>query len=79
MLSPYRVLDLSDEDSSEFRGLSPKQIVPRLADEGIYLASESTIYRILREQEQLKDRTPARAPTPTSSMRTTKAESENTS
>lgn len=30
----------------ELRGLTPKQLVPRLADEGIYLASESTMYRL---------------------------------
>jgi putative transposase len=29
-------------------GLSPKQLVPRLADEGRYLASESTMYRLQR-------------------------------
>ena len=34
----------------EHRDLSPKQIVPRLADEGVYLASESTFYRILHEE-----------------------------
>jgi transposase InsO family protein len=28
--------------------LSPKQLVPRLADEGVYLASESTMYRLRR-------------------------------
>jgi transposase InsO family protein len=28
--------------------LSPKQLVPKLADEGIYLASESTMYRLQR-------------------------------
>ena len=28
--------------------LSPKQLVPRLADEGLYLASESTMYRLQR-------------------------------
>ncbi len=32
--------------------LSPKQIVPRWADQGEYLASESTIYRLLRAQAQ---------------------------
>jgi putative transposase len=31
-----------------FADLSPKQIVPRLADQGEYRASESTIYRMLR-------------------------------
>ncbi|EYF05457.1 IS3 family transposase [Chondromyces apiculatus] len=34
--------------SDDYRGLSPRQIVPRLADKGVYLASESTIYRLLR-------------------------------
>ena len=38
--------------SPGFAAMSPKQIVPRLADAGIYLASESTIYRLRREQEQ---------------------------
>jgi len=32
----------------EHAGLSPKQLVPRLADEGRYLASESTMYRLQR-------------------------------
>ena len=30
--------------------LPPTQIVPRLADEGVYLASESTFYRILKTE-----------------------------
>lgn len=34
--------------SKEYRNSSPKQVVPSLADEGIYLASESTMYRLLR-------------------------------
>lgn len=41
-----RVLKVAN--SPELRELSPKQIVPRLADQGIYLASESTFYRLLR-------------------------------
>lgn len=36
--------------SPEFRDDSPSKIVPRLADKGIYLASESTIYRILKSE-----------------------------
>lgn len=40
--------------------LSVKQIVPRLADEGIYMASESTFYRLLREAEQLTHREPSK-------------------
>ena len=35
-----------------FRSLPPSQIVPTLADEGRYLASESTFYRVLREAGQ---------------------------
>ncbi len=37
--------------SKEYSDLSPNQIVPRLADQGVYLASESTMYRLLRQQE----------------------------
>lgn len=48
----------------DYSGLSPKQIVPRLADQGRYLASESTIYRLLRKEKQLGHRTPARPSTP---------------
>ncbi|AUX38574.1 uncharacterized protein SOCE836_108210 [Sorangium cellulosum] len=50
-------------NSPEFRNLSPKQIVPRLADRGVYLASESSFYRILREQGLLAHRNPARPAT----------------
>ena len=40
----------------EYRDLPPSQIVPRLADGNTYLASESTIYRILKEEGQLAHR-----------------------
>lgn len=40
----------------ENRDLSPKQIVPRLADEGRYVGSESTMQRILREEGQATHR-----------------------
>jgi putative transposase len=36
-------------NSPQFKSLPPSQIVPTLADEGIYLASESTMYKILKE------------------------------
>ena len=39
---------LSVLTSSRYAELSPKQLVPRLADEGLYLASESTLYRLQR-------------------------------
>jgi putative transposase len=43
-------------NNPEYRDLSPKQIVPRLADEGTYLASESTVYRVLREEDLMAHR-----------------------
>lgn len=49
-------------NSPTYRDLSPKQIVPKLADEGRYLASESTIYRMLRKEGQLTHREPSAAP-----------------
>ena len=45
-----------------YRDLSPHQIVPRLADQGVYLASESTIYRLLRAERMLARRGRAKAP-----------------
>lgn len=54
---------LSVANSPTYRDLSPKQIVPRLADEGCYLASESTFYRILREENQLAHRQRSRPAT----------------
>jgi len=43
-------------NSVPFRDLSPKQIVPKLADQGVYLASESTFYRVLKEHKMLTHR-----------------------
>jgi len=40
----------------EYQSLPPSQIVPRLADNGDYLASESSFYRVLREADQLHRR-----------------------
>ena len=37
----------------EYCDLSPHKIVPLLADKGLYMASESTFYRILKEENQL--------------------------
>ncbi len=54
---------LKTVNSPEFQDLPPKQIVPLLADKGRYLASESTIYRVLREEGQLKHREPSKPAT----------------
>jgi len=52
---------LSVMNSPRYRDLPPSQIVPRLADQGHYLASESTMYRVLREEKQLQHRHASRA------------------
>jgi transposase InsO family protein len=46
----------------EHASLPPSQIVPRLADRGIYLASESTFYRVLRDDDAQHHRGRAKAP-----------------
>ena len=43
-------------NSAQYKDLSPCQIVPRLADLFIYLASVSTIYRVMRRFNQMVDR-----------------------
>lgn len=53
---------LSVTCSAEFRDSSPKQIVPRLADRGEYIASETTFYRVLRESKMLAHRGPQKPP-----------------
>ncbi|CBJ91048.1 transposase [Xenorhabdus nematophila ATCC 19061] len=40
----------------EYASLPPSQIVPRLADNGVYLASESTFYRVLRRHGEVHHR-----------------------
>ncbi len=49
-------------NSPEFRDISPNQIVPALADQGVYLASESTMYRILRKEKLNTHRSSSRPP-----------------
>jgi putative transposase len=56
-----RVLAIANEP--RFADMPPSRIVPRLADEGVYLASESTFSRILREKGQTAHRGRAKAPT----------------
>lgn len=53
-----RVLDVVN--TKEHRDLSPKQIVPKLADEGVFVGSESTLYRILRDEGQMAHRAKSR-------------------
>lgn len=48
------ILDISN--SARFKSLPPSQIVPMLADEGKYIASESSFYRVLKANNQLNRR-----------------------
>ncbi|WP_458730261.1 helix-turn-helix domain-containing protein, partial [Alteromonas alvinellae] len=48
------ILDICNEE--RFASLPPSQIVPMLADEGVYLGSESSFYRILKANNQLSHR-----------------------
>lgn len=62
-LSPVEraaVLDICNSEA--FASLPPSQIVPKLADQGRYLASESSFYRILRAEGQQHHRGRARPP-----------------
>jgi transposase InsO family protein len=47
---------LKVSSSIQFRDKPPSQIVPELADQGVYLASESTFYRVLQANKLMKHR-----------------------
>lgn len=49
-------------NKEEFSDLPPSQIVPKLADQKIYLASESSFYRILREKKMQNHRGRSKRP-----------------
>ena len=51
-----RAMVIATANSAIYRDLPPCKIVPLLADEGKYIASESTFYRILRQENQLTHR-----------------------
>ena len=55
-----QLLDVANEP--RFADVPPARIVPMLADEGVYLASESTFSRVLRAQGQTAHRGRAKAP-----------------
>jgi len=49
-----QIVDVAN--SAKFRDMSPKQIVPKLADQGVYIGSESSFYRVLKEHQMIKHR-----------------------
>jgi len=61
---------LSACNQPQYRSLPPSQIVPSLADKGVYLASESSFYRVLQKHQQQNHRgrmkPPRKVPEPTS-------------
>ena len=62
-LSPAeRAAVLSAANQPRFADVPPARIVPALADQGIYLASESTFSRVLRANGQNVHRGRAKAP-----------------
>lgn len=64
-------------NSAEFKDLPPSQIIPRLADQQIYLASESTMLRLLRAAGQLTHRRAERASQPRTKPRALQATAPN--
>lgn len=63
--------------SEAYASLPPSQIVPQLADTGVYLASESTMYRILKSAGQLNRRGRARKPRQVAAPASHRAEGPN--
>lgn len=54
---------LSVLTSPQYRDLSPRQVIPALAERGIYIASEATAYRLLHKHAMQTHRHSRRAPT----------------
>jgi len=53
-LERERIIQVSNEP--DYANLAISQIVPKLADNGVYIASESSFYRVLKAEKQLKHR-----------------------
>ena len=49
-----RIINVAN--APEYADLPPNKIVPKLADKGIYIASESSFYRVLKAENQLRHR-----------------------
>ena len=53
-----QIINVANEP--DYAALSPSKIVPKLADEGLYIASESSFYRVLKAAKQLSHRLKAK-------------------
>lgn len=74
-LKRQQVLDACN--SPEYAQLPPSQIVPCLADKGIYIASESTMYCVLKAQDQCHRRCRAQVPSKHKAPASYRAEAAN--
>ncbi len=72
-----RAVVLATANSEEFKDASPHQIVPALAERGEYIASESTFYRILRDEEQVNHRQASKPAKPRSKPKALQATGPN--
>ncbi len=70
-----KLLQIANSDA--FAQLAPTQIVPVLADQGRYIASESTFYRVLREQRLLQHRIDSHPKTPNNKPKPLSADRPN--
>jgi len=69
---PHQLTEAEEEailitcNLKEYQSLPPSQIVPSLADKGIYIASEASFYRVLKRHRQLnhRGRSQPRQPSP---------------
>jgi len=55
-----KMLIIAVATSPQFKDLSPAQIVPILAESGVYIGSEASFYRILKENSMLTHRSRAK-------------------
>jgi len=59
---PHQLTDAEEQailmtcNLPQYQSLPPSQIVPSLADQGVYIASESSFYRVLKKHRQLHHR-----------------------
>ncbi|MFT6899756.1 MAG: putative transposase, partial [Paraglaciecola sp.] len=68
---------MATANAPEYAHLPPCKIVPLLADKGLYIASESTFYRILRAGNQLAHRQKSRPARVQSAPRALMADAPN--
>jgi transposase InsO family protein len=68
---------VSTANTEEFKNTSPHQIVPVLAERGKYIGSESSFYRILREENQIKHRQASQVKKPHNKPKALKATAPN--